>query len=64
MKVKVGDIIEIVMPDAESLRRGVKLGQLGKVVEVAESGCFAKNPLWGKKSFGFWNEEIEVLKDV
>lgn len=61
MKTKVGDKIEIVMPDEESLKRGVKLGQIGKVTEEYEFGCFAKNPLWGETIVGFWNEEFEVL---
>lgn len=61
MKTKVGDIIEIVMPDEESLKRGVKLGQIGKVTEEYEFGCFAKNPLWGEGSTGFFNNEFEVL---
>lgn len=61
MKAKIGDIIEITTPDEESLKRGVKLGQIGKVTEEYEFGCFAKNPLWGEKIVGFWNEEFEVL---
>lgn len=61
MKAKVGDIIEITTPDKESLKRGVKLGQIGKVAEEYEAGCFAKNPLWGEKIVGFWDEEYIVL---
>lgn len=63
MKAKIGDIIEITTPDKESLKRGVKLGQIGKVAEEYELGCFAKNPLWGEKMVGFWNDEFEVLDE-
>lgn len=61
MRARVGDTIEITTPDEQSLKRGVKLGQIGKVAEEYESGCFAKNPLWGEKIIGFWDEEYTVL---
>lgn len=63
MKTKVGDKIRITAPDQHSYATGVEIGHIGKVVEVYPSGCFADNPLWGKGSTGFFNDEFEVLKD-
>lgn len=63
MKAQVGDKIKITSPDKHIYATGVEIGHIGKVVEVYPAGCFAENPLWGKGSTGFFNNEFEVLKE-
>lgn len=66
MKAEVGGKIIVTAPSKQIGlgQYNVEVGQVGKVVNSYDEGCYAKNPKWGEHRVGFTNIEFEVLEHV